>query len=343
MRREVHEPPEVDDLLDEWRADDGGQQADRPGVIHGYSDIKPMSTFGEAEVNCVIDGLLIEGTLNLITSESGDGKTTLVSEMAYRVSMGQPFAGRPTSKRPVLVLDRENPRAAMLAMFGRLAISEHDDFRVWGGWQPEDPPSPDASLILCWIAACDPRPLIILDSLVAFHPGAENDATETRAFLHRLRKLASLGGTVVVLHHVGKSESSRNYRGSSDIPAAIDLGLRISNHSEVSGRLGRLEVKAFKDRFGLFTQTEFTYVDGGFYEVHAAHETNTDRLIELLKRNPGTQKTAFSDLAKAAGLGRNRAKNFLESFARRGAIHVETGAHNARFFTWSNGGSNGLF
>jgi hypothetical protein len=35
---------------------------------------------------------------------------------------------------------------------------------------------------LDWVVACDPKPLIVVDSLVSLHGGDENDATETRAY-----------------------------------------------------------------------------------------------------------------------------------------------------------------
>jgi hypothetical protein len=42
-----------------------------------------------------------------------------------------------------------------------------------------------------------------------------------------LRSLAATGATVVALHHPGKSEPS-NYRGSTDILGAVDVGFKLS-------------------------------------------------------------------------------------------------------------------
>ncbi|MCX7015281.1 MAG: AAA family ATPase, partial [Candidatus Sumerlaeota bacterium] len=79
-------------------------------TIRNIEDLKPMTSFGDSEISWVVDGFLAEGTITLLTSEPGEGKTTLAAEIGYRISRGEPFAGRATSPRPVLILDRENPR-----------------------------------------------------------------------------------------------------------------------------------------------------------------------------------------------------------------------------------------
>ncbi|MEN6534995.1 MAG: AAA family ATPase [Bryobacteraceae bacterium] len=336
----------LDDMAGEWNGGNG--EADNNGgpapVIRDIADLKPMESFGDVEIHWVVDGLFAEGTIIVITGKPGDGKTTLAADIAYRVSRGEPFAGRPTSKRPALILDRENPRTGMLAMFKRLGIREHPDFHVWGSWQPDDPPAPDGDVMLLWIGKCDPKPLLIVESMVAFSEGSENDATEMRAFFRRLRKLTSMGATVVLQHHPGKSNSANKYRGSSDLLAAIDLGILLANSSSTSGRLDRLTLTPFKDRLGHFRPTVFRYTPAGFVEEGCGtSQSNEPKLIELLRTNPGIQKTAFVNLAKAQGLGRNRAEAFLESLVINGSIRVEDGPRNAQLYYWIAEQNDGRF
>src|ERR1700674_2829623 len=182
MRREIETEPEIDTLGHQWDKEDGALTtaiAEPSLVIRSIEDLKPMSAFGGSEVVMVVDGMLAEGRIALVTGEPGDGKTTLVSDIIYRVSRGALFAGRPTSQRPVLVLDKENPRTSLLAMYERLGISEHEEYRVWGDWQPDEPPAPDSPVILDWISRCHRKPLILVDSLIAFGGGDENNAAET--------------------------------------------------------------------------------------------------------------------------------------------------------------------
>ena len=158
-----------------------------------------MEAFGDAAIHWVVVGVFAEETIHVVTSNPGDGKSTLAAEIAYRVSRGEPFAGRATSKRPALILNQENPRTGTVAVFFRLGIQEHADFHVCGPWQREGPPPPDAGLILSWILKRDLKPFIVIDSVVAFNPASENDATETRAFFHRPRKPAGMRATLVLL------------------------------------------------------------------------------------------------------------------------------------------------
>lgn len=305
-------------------------------AIQRIEDLLPMAAFGNTEAVMIVEQVLGEGTITVVTGEPGCGKSTTVAHMVYCVSRGIPFAGRSTIQRPVLWNDREDPISAVAPMHDRLGIAEHDGFRVWGMWQPEEPPEPDAPIILDYIARCNPKPIIVLNPLVAFWGGDENDAKQTRAFMSRLRRLAAMGATIIGIHHIGKSESSKDFRGSSDLKAAIDLGLKVTNTSDTPGRLDKVTVAAFKDRMGIFTEARLRYKTGGFVpDQFAVSLTNTDRLVQLLRDNPRVQKVAFLDLAKSEGLGRNRAEAFLESGVRNGSISVENGTRNSRLFSWS--------
>ncbi len=263
-------------------------------AIQRIEDLKPMSTFGNTEVVMVLEQAFAEGTVIVVTSEPGAGKSSFISNACYCISKGLSFAGRKTSQRAVLFIDGEDPISSMSAMHDRLGICEHDAFRVWGLWQQEEPPQPDSAIVLDYIERCNPKPIIVLNPLVAFWGGDENDAKQTRAFMSRLRKIAAMGATIIGIHHIGKSESSKDFRGSSDLKAAIDLGLKVNNTSETPGRLDRVTVSAFKDRMGIFTEMKLRYATGGFVaDQFAPSLTNTDRLVELLRKNPGVQKVAF--------------------------------------------------
>jgi hypothetical protein len=307
--------------------------SDQP--IQRIEDLRPISSFANTEVVMVVEQTIAEGTVTVVTGEPGCGKSTGVSHMAYCVSRGIAFAGRRTIQRPVLFIDREDPISAVAPMHDRLGISEHEAFRVWGMWQQSEPPEPDAQIVLDYIERCNPKPIIVLNPLVAFWGGDENDAKQTRTFMNRLRKLAVMGATIIGIHHVGKSESSKDFRGSSDLKAAIDLGLKVTNTSDTPGRLDKVTITAFKDRMGIFTEARLRYATGGFVaDQFSASLTNTDRLVELLRKNPGVAKVAFLEMAKGEGLGRNRAESFLESGTRTGNIRVENGVRNSRLFSW---------
>src|SRR5205823_4928429 len=147
---------------------------------------------------------------------------------------------------PVLFLDRENPVSVIIDRLNRLGLDDYPRLRFWGGWLPNEAPLPDSPAVIEWVKSCNPRPLLVVDSLIAFHGGDENDAGETRRFMHRCRRIADLGATVVIIHHDGKSERAKDFRGSSDFKAAIDLGFHVANFGD--GCLDRLVLRPFKAR-----------------------------------------------------------------------------------------------
>jgi|SRR5579863_3492408 len=74
----------------------------------------------------------------------------------------------------------------------RLRIKTHDNFRVWGQWVGENPPAAGGTIVFDWVTRCSPKPLIIIDSVIVFHPGAENDSNETRRYMAQYRRLTAM-------------------------------------------------------------------------------------------------------------------------------------------------------
>jgi hypothetical protein len=259
--------------------------------------VRDLST---AEVEFLRYPELPRASVVAVTGDSGSGKSTLVTAWARDVAV------------PVLFLDKENPAAVIADRLERLGAVDGERLRFWGGWLGEEAPQPDSAVILDWVKACDPKPLVILDSLAAFHGSDQNDAALMRAFMHRCRRLAALGATVVVIHHSGTSETSTDYRGSSDFKAAIDVGLHVSSFSN-GGLLDKLFLRPFKNRFGGIEQLIYSYDDGRIVrgDCIEAKESVYDQLTDLLRLNPGITTAKFEDLANQRGLGRNRARTFL--------------------------------
>jgi hypothetical protein len=250
------------------------------------------------------------------------------------VDRGVPFVGLETQRRPVLILDKENPLPVVVERFDRLGIQDGPNFKVWGGWALDEPPAPFSPIVMEWVAACDPKPLIVVDSLVSFHGGNENDATETRAYMQGFRRLADLAATVILLHNSGKAESSKEYRGSSDIKASIDVGYHLANLGD-SSQLGMLRLKAFKARFSVQPEIILNYRAGRFeIDGRGATRTNQEILQQLLIENPRALSKRFEDMAADKGVARSKARDFLASGIVAGTIHVDKGARNTRFHTW---------
>jgi hypothetical protein len=172
----------------------------------------------------------------------------------------------------------------------------------------------------------------VIDTMSAFHNGDENDAALMREFFKGPRKLAELGATVVIIHHDGKAESSKDYRGSSDFKAAVDQAFHVTNLSPDPGRLDRINLRCFKSRFGFSGSVVYFYAGGRFIRdqrVDAPARTQADHLTALLRQNPGRTQRDFESLTLKAGIARSATRDFLDNGVLSGVIRRELGANRA--------------
>ena len=298
------------------------------------SDVRSVHEYSAGELDYVIPGVIVEATITMIASESGDGKTTMATAAVAAISRGVPFAGLPTARRPVLYMDRENPLQVVRERLGRLGVTDSEMFRIWGGWCETEPPSPGGAVILEWVQACEPKPVIVIDSLVAFLDGDENSSTDVEKFFKPLRALTNVGATVILIHHSGKGENAREYRGSSYIKGAIDVGYFLSRVGDPS-RLDLLKMRAFKSRVTVESEMLFRYREGEFsLDSRPAYQSNEDVLRGLLVANPGMKVTDLHQLAHGVGISRKRVETFVSTAVGTGDIQLDNGSHNAKFLTW---------
>lgn len=296
------------------------------------TDIPSVRDSEQRNLEYIREPELPKGALVALTGDSAAGKSTLAT--AWARDAAEAFGV------PTLFLDRENPAPVIVDRLDRLRMTDGELVRFWGGWRPEEAPQPDSPVVLDWVATCEPRPIVVVDSFAAFHGGDQNDAGQTRAFMHRCRRIADKGATVIVIHHDGKAETAKDYRGSSDFKAAIDLGFHVSNFG-ADGKLDRLILRPFKTRIHVGGEISYSYADGRFVRgaTEEARETVTEQLTMLLRMNPGVKAKRFEDLANDKGLGRNRARTFLNDGLLAGSIRRENGPNNTKCHFLANAGS----
>jgi hypothetical protein len=200
-------------------------------------DAEPI-TWGVAD-------LLPEGGLILLTAPPSHFKTFLSLDMARCVSQGLPFLGRNTKQKPVLYIEKENPRVVLKSYLEKLGISPTAPLEVWPSWTEEEPPMFPNDV---YLELARERPLMIFDSLIRFYPKGtdENSSTDIREVIGFLRSLTKAGATVLVLHHKGKGDGS-DYRGSSDILGGVDMAYTIKKPETGS----TLTIKCLKSRYSM--------------------------------------------------------------------------------------------
>ena len=144
-----------------------------------------------------------------------------------------------------------------------------------------------------------------------------------------------MGASVIVLHHSGKGESSKDYRGSSDIKAGLDVGYHLSNLGDFA-RLSNLRLRAFKVRIAVLPEVILRYTGNGFeIDGRPVAKTNDELLADLLIANPRVSAGEFEDLAQKISISRSRVRQFLENGKASGKIVVEQGPRNKLHHLWA--------
>lgn len=283
----------------------------------------------ETTVEWCVSEMIARGSVTLICSESGTGKTWLGYHIAGCVAHGVPFLGHQVSQSKVLYLDGENPLYLVKQRLLDLGIPETSDLSVWGGWNSSPPQGPHSPVVTDF--ARRHKPLIIFDSLIEFHPGSEQSSTETRAFMRHFGALANLGATIIVLHHSGKADSAKIYRGSSDIKAAVDMAYQLESVDRESRRLGRLTLKCFKGRLmpGQDFGMEFRGKEG-FVSTDIVRPTPLveEIITEILEAYPGSNQSEIVAKGKLRGCGKGQ----IEKCLRTGRWQKEHGPNNSTLY-----------
>jgi hypothetical protein len=232
----------------------------------------------------------------------------------------------------VLYVDGENPDYVVKKRLAHLGIPETDNLKIWGHWQSEPPPGPDHPLIQKF--AADEKPLLIWDSLIEFHPGEEQSATETRRYMKKYRHLAGLGATVLLLHHTGKGETSQEFRGSSDIKAAVDMSFLLTRPDKrMSKAIDVLRLEPKKCRLAVLATRDIKLVEGkGFESSGTVVEEVMDParvLEEIVAREPGLNQGDVVKRAASQHVPKHTAEEILK---RRDLFRMEKGNGRAQLY-----------
>ena len=267
----------------------------------------------ECSVNYVVEGLIAEQSITMVSGEAGDGKSMLAMALASAVAQGLPFLGRVTSKREVLYLDREMPLYVVKQRIELLKIPNlFPHMRIWGGWEPIEPPGPESPQLLGYVRRT--RPFLLFDPLVRNLGGAdENDASQVRHRMTYFRKLAEAGATIFIGHH--RSEKSEaNYRGSSDLRASVDNAWCLSRDDCSGGGdpLKKLMLTPYKLRAGSSPAIRFEFDNGTFHTLDAPPRPAEEIILELVRCYPGSTQKELCKLAAPHGVGRDRVRAQLE-------------------------------
>jgi hypothetical protein len=137
---------------------------------------------------------------------------------------------------------------------------------------------------------------------------------------------------VLIIHH--RSEKSENdYRGSSDIRAAVDSAwlLARDDRTKAGDALGRLLLKPYKTRSGPKKAIRIQFNDGAFLPLDGPLRPPLDIALELVACHPGSTQKDLINFARGR-LGERRLVDALTAAGAQRRIEVRPGKSNAYLY-----------
>lgn len=215
----------------------------------------------------LVDGMLPETGLGLISGQWGTYKTFVAIDLAAEVMVGLQFIGAPVARRGgVLFLAAEGAGEIPIRLRAVLQAKHAHSERVPFAWAAGCPALIDAKSAQALAAIAHkahmqmlaefdlPLALIIIDTIGTAagyaKNGDENDAAIAQGIMGRLAALARDTGTLVLgIDHFGKAVETGT-RGSSAKEAAADVVLALLGDRAISGSVSNTRLAVRKLRAG---------------------------------------------------------------------------------------------
>lgn len=280
----------------------------------------------------LIDNILIEGTITLLGSYAGKGKTLLALSLMRSILDGFPWLGRYNINRtgPVLLINEESPDSVLKTYTARIPVDA--SFHVLHFAEVRIDRKPDQAELERVIDVLNPI-LIVIDSLVRIHGHQEDSSVEMAQVMGCLRRFSNNGATILLLHHHNKGNGAleTRARGSSDIPAGVDLELALYEKKE------QLILQSVKSRFKPFEPIilEITEEDGvpGFRLAKSVRDAAREALIDLLNGEAVDFKTIREQLdINGVDIGEHKLRCLLKNLDGKELITTR-GDHGKRLYS----------
>ena len=280
----------------------------------------------------LIDNVLIEGTLTLLGSYTGKGKTLLALSLMRSVLDGFHWLGKYKVNRtgPVLLINEESPDSVLKVYTTK--IPEDAPFYALHFEQVRIDRTTDQVALEEVIRAINPV-LVVIDSLIRVHGHEEDSAVEMAQVIGQLRKYANTGITILLLHHHNKGTGplETRARGSSDIPAGVDLELALYEKRE------QLILQSVKSRFKPFEPVILEIFDDDgvpdFKLAQSVKEAAREAIQEFLDEEPIDFKAIQSQLEENdVNIGRDKLKKLLSEMESID-LEVTDGKRNKKLYS----------
>ena len=266
------------------------------------------STGYDKEHSFVIKGLIPECSFASIYGPSGSYKSFLALDWACHIASGKDWDGHKVNQGSVLYVAGEGGFGVTKRVRAWELQNQVDSIdnlaRLPGPVFPAD--IDQMNIVIEYCDEIETRTghavkLIIFDTLARCYGGRdENSSQDMGAFIRGCGSIQQLtGATVLVVHHSGKNVD-KGGRGSSSLPAALDVEYLVSRDGE--GNIGPL---AFRDRI----VTPHNTLQAGKLTNHAGHQISFTKMGSTF----GLFRVGANNWGENDGQGFNASDFFLQS------------------------------
>lgn len=284
----------------------------------------------------LIEPVLIEKTLTLLTAYAGVGKSLLAVHIAFSILTGRKLFDRYVSKQgKVLIIDEETPGSFLKDRVIKIGFT--NDLPIsFLHFQKVKLDNPDCFMDLIQIIKNLNPTLVIFDALIRLHNKKEND-TEMALVMERLRDIVNLGTTVLVIHHhrKGAGDKKESVRGSSDILGGVDVSLSLEEKGDYlilsSPKTRSQPIEPIRLKLETVNDTLiFRYMGNELNENQIIINEVTDILQCNIKRSV---KEILDELKnRDCEIGQNRLRDILQSATGKELIET-TGDRNKKLYS----------
>jgi len=186
-------------------------------------------------IEYIVDPLIEAGTVNVIYSEPGEGKTLICLDMGVTIGKGeQTWLGFPIKKCNVLFIDEETGEPHLMRRMGEVMRGHDADEQtpIYSiSYARFDLAKNSDYIELTNLINIANAGLVIIDALSDIAPGRnENSTDEMKPVLMNLRHIAAdTGAAIILIHHANKQGG---YRGASTIKADVDLMIKVEKEND---------------------------------------------------------------------------------------------------------------
>lgn len=302
----------------------------------------------EEEKKWLVDRLIPEGGITVISGDPASFKTWSVLHIAICISAGTPVFGEfATKMKNVLVIEEEDTRSSVKERIKMLGVNHNAGlyFQVNSGFKVDDEFGLEFLKTDIKASKID---VVFIDSLVRIHSGDENASKDMSAVFEKLHSLTKMGVTVVMIHHHRKSTGFGNrqsLRGSSDILAAVDCHISLDRRDDSAIKITQHKLRAARELSPFWVDIkssegtfDLTYREGdmeSIFEKGNKMQIASKLIVEILEDKDSVERSEMVSLCGDKGVGQNAVDNAIKSLQEKGELFVERGEKGRKILSLS--------